>query len=41
MLNLKPPKLGNEFIIEIQGNNIKATIINEPVFDPNNERLKS
>jgi len=34
-------KLGNEFTIEIQGNKIKATIINEPVFDPNNERLKS
>ena len=34
-------KLGNEFIIEIQGNKIKASIIEEPAFDPENLRLKS
>lgn len=34
-------KLGNEFFIDIQGDKIKARIIQEPAFDPNNERLKS
>ena len=34
-------KLGNEFLIDIQGKKIKATIIEEPVFDPLNKRLQS
>jgi dimethylglycine dehydrogenase len=34
-------KLGNEFTVDIQGNKIKATIIKEPAFDPENLRLKS
>ena len=33
-------KIGNEFTIDIQGNKIKATIIKEPAFDPENLRLK-
>ena len=33
--------IGNEFTIDIQGNKIKATIIKEPAFDPENLRLKS
>ena len=34
-------KLNNEFQINIQGNKINAKIIEEPAFDPKNERLKS
>ena len=34
-------KLGNEFLIDIQGKKIKATIIEEPAFDPENQRLKA
>ena len=34
-------KLGNKFLIDIQGKKIKATIIEEPVFDPLNKRLQS
>ena len=34
-------KLGNEFLIDIQGKKIKATIIEEPAFDPENQRLQS
>jgi dimethylglycine dehydrogenase len=41
MLNQRLLKLGNEFSINIQGNKIKATIIKEPAFDPENLRLKS
>jgi len=34
-------KIGNEFQIDIQGKKINAKIIQEPAFDPLNERLKS
>ena len=34
-------KLGNEFLIDIQGEKIKANIIEEPAFDPTNQRLKA
>ena len=34
-------KIGNELFIEIQGEKIKAKIIDEPAFDKNNDRLKS
>ena len=34
-------KIGNNLFIEIQGEKIKAKIINEPAFDKNNDRLKS
>jgi dimethylglycine dehydrogenase len=34
-------KIGNEFQINIQGKKINAKIIQEPAFDPLNERLKS
>ena len=34
-------KLGNEFLIDIQGKKIKANIIEEPAFDPTNQRLKA
>ncbi len=34
-------KIGNKLFIEIQGEKIKAKIINEPAFDKNNDRLKS
>ena len=34
-------KEGIEFLIDIQGKKIKAKIIEEPVFDPKNLRLKS
>jgi dimethylglycine dehydrogenase len=33
--------IGNELFIEIQGEKIKAKIIDEPTFDKNNNRLKS
>ena len=34
-------KIGNDFQIDIQGKKINAKIIQEPAFDPLNERLKS
>jgi dimethylglycine dehydrogenase len=34
-------KLGNEFLIDIQGKKIKAKIIEEPAFDSTNQRLKA
>jgi len=34
-------KIGNKLFIEIQGEKIKAKIIDEPAFDKNNDRLKS
>ena len=34
-------KLGNEFLIDIQGKKIKANIIEEPAFDPTNQKLKA
>ncbi|MDA8538596.1 aminomethyltransferase, partial [Candidatus Pelagibacter bacterium] len=40
---LKPDcaKIGNELFIKIQGEKIKAKIIDEPIFDKNNDRLRS
>ncbi|REK48475.1 MAG: aminomethyl transferase family protein, partial [Proteobacteria bacterium] len=34
-------KIGNKFLIDIQGEKIKAVVIDEPAFDSNNDRLKS
>jgi len=34
-------KVGNEFLIKIQGKDIKSKVIDEPAFDSNNDRLKS
>ena len=34
-------EIGNELIIKIQGEKIKAKIIDEPIFDKNNDRLRS
>ena len=33
--------IGNELFIKIQGEKIKAKIIDEPIFDKNNDRLRS
>ena len=44
-LNELTPQEGNpfanEFLIDIQGEKIKAVVIDEPAFDSNNDRLKS
>ena len=32
---------GKEFLIDIQGEKIKAIVIDEPAFDSDNDRLKS
>ena len=34
-------KVGNEFLIKIQGKDVKSKVIDEPAFDANNDRLKS
>ena len=34
-------KVGNEFLIKIQGKDVKSKVIDEPAFDSNNDRLKS
>ena len=34
-------KIGQEFLVDIQGEKIKAVVIDEPAFDKNNDRLKS
>ena len=34
-------KIGQEFLIDIQGEKIKVVVIDEPAFDKNNDRLKS
>ena len=40
-VDTKLAEIGNEFLIDIQGEKIKATVIDEPAFDSNNDRLKS
>ena len=40
-VDTKLAKIGNEFLIDIQGEKIKAVVIDEPAFDSNNDRLKS
>lgn len=40
-VDTKLAEMGNEFLIDIQGEKIKAVVIDEPAFDSNNDRLKS
>ena len=40
-VDTKLAEIGNEFLIDIQGEKIKAVVIDEPAFDSNNDRLKS
>ena len=40
-VDTKHAKIGQEFLVDIQGEKIKAVVIDEPAFDKNNDRLKS
>ena len=40
-VNTENAKIGQEFLVDIQGEKIKAVVIDEPAFDKDNDRLKS
>ena len=40
-VNKENAKIGQEFLVDIQGEKIKAVVIDEPAFDKDNDRLKS